>query len=56
MKIKITLMTENNEHLDMPKEDIEANALVAWQTLCSLINIFNPEERIEIENCEVIEE
>ena len=56
MKIKVTLMTENDKHLDMSKEDIEANALIAWKTLCSLINSFNPEERIKIESCEVIEE
>ena len=55
MKIKVTLMTENDKHLDMPKEDIEANAKIAWELVCALLNAHNPEEKASIEKCELIE-
>jgi len=55
MKIKVTLMTENDKHLDMSKEDIEANAKMGWELVCTMLNAYNPEEKASIEKCELIE-
>lgn len=55
MKIRVTLMTENDKHLDMPKKNIEANAEIAWNLVCTMLNTLNPEEKASIEKCELIE-
>ena len=56
MKIKVTLMTENDKHLDMSKEDIEESAKQAWELACMVLNMNVPEgEKVSVEKCELIE-
>lgn len=31
MKIRVTLMTENDEHLSIPKEELERLATESWE-------------------------
>lgn len=55
MKIKVTLITENDKHLDMSEEDIEENAKMAWELVCAMLNAYNPKEKASVEKCELIE-
>ena len=55
MKIRVTLMTENDKHLDMSKENIETSAKIAWNLVCTMLNTLNPEEKASIEKCELVE-
>lgn len=58
MKIRVTLMTENDKHLpNMSKEEIEAKARMGWEMLMTMISIDAGEnERGYVESCELVEE
>lgn len=55
MKIRVVIMTENDKHVDMPKEKIEEMAKVAWEMYFKLLTFDNPSDRATIESCELIE-
>lgn len=56
MKIRVTLMTENDKHLDekYTKEQIEEMTKRAWDLLLSMLNQ-DPSENAFVESCELIE-
>lgn len=54
MKIRLTLLTENNSHVDLPKEVLEQKAKEAWETLLNLICL-NGDDKAILEKCEVVE-
>lgn len=54
MKIRVTIMTENDKHIDNPKEEIEKVAKTAWnQLLCVLAG---SEKTAYVESCELVED
>lgn len=53
MKIRVTLMTENDKHLNLSKEEIEKHAMDGWNVVCKLYS--NSNEKVTIEKCEVVE-
>lgn len=55
MKIKVTLLTENDKHLDKSKEEIEELAKRGWNFFCADYNVKNPSERVTLEKLEVVE-
>ena len=55
MKIRVTLMTENNEHLPIPKEELERLATESWEKVIKLLNEFGS-DNARLERCEVVEE
>lgn len=55
MKIRVTLMTENNSTVDGSKEDIEKLACKAWQGFFDLFTV-RMTDKVIVEKCELIEE
>ena len=56
MKIKVTLMTENDKHSNATKEEIETSAKKGWELLCMMFNnSYAQEEVITVEKCELVE-
>ena len=55
MKIRVTFMTENEKHLNITKEEILKNTKVGWEIICKMLNSYNPEEKITLEKCELVE-
>lgn len=55
MKIRVTIMTENDKHLpDIPDEQLKAITQGAWQLMLKLVNA-NPEETAIVEKVEIVE-
>lgn len=54
MKIRVTLMTENDKHCGLPKEKIEEVARGAWEMFLCMLNRDN--DRNFVEKIEVIED
>jgi hypothetical protein len=56
MKVKVTLMTENDKHVNATKEEIENAARISWGFLCTMFNnTVNQTETVTVEKCELIE-
>lgn len=56
MKVKVTLMTENDKHSNATKEEIENTAKKSWELLCMMFNnTVNQTETVTVEKCELIE-
>ena len=55
MKIRVTFMTENDEHLTIPKEEIERIATESWKKLIKLLTELS-NDTAYLERCEVVEE
>lgn len=56
MKVRVTLMTENNQHLPLKtKEEQTAACRKGWEMICNLLNDMYPEEKAMVESIEVIE-
>ena len=56
MKIRVTFMTENDKSLNKSKDEIEKLAKETWNMACELLTSVNPEEKITLEKCELIED
>lgn len=55
MKIRVTIMTENDKHLpDVPDEKLEAISKGAWQMLLHIVNI-DPADKAIVEKIEIVE-
>lgn len=55
MKIRVTFMTENNEHASIPKEKLERLATEGWERVIKLLNELG-DDIVYLERCEVVEE
>lgn len=55
MKVKVTLISENDRHPDATKEELEEAAKKGWDLLCSMYNSLSTEDRAFVEKCEIIE-
>ena len=56
MKVKVTLMTENDKHMPLKtKEEQEAACRVAWEMLCVMMTEASQNEKVALESVEVIE-
>ena len=57
MKIRVTLMTENDKHTDIPDDKLQAEVKNGWDILTSLINRLSedPSEKVTVESVEVVE-
>lgn len=55
MKIRVTLMTENDEHFSIPKEELERLATESWKKVIKLLNELGS-DNARLERCEVVEE
>ena len=54
MKIRLTIMTENDKHLDVPKELLEQKTKEYWDMFFTMITESSNEKAI-VEKCEVVE-
>ena len=55
MKIRVTLMTENDQHVPIPKEKLEQIATESWENVVKLLNEISSDNTY-LERCEVVEE
>lgn len=55
MKIRVTLMTENDKPISNIGENPQEKARTAWRILCSMLNNYNLDEKITLENVEIVE-
>ena len=55
MKIRVVLMTENDEHLPIPKEELERLATESWEKVVKLLNEIS-DDNAYLERCEIVEE
>lgn len=55
MKIRVVLMTENDKHVDLPKEQIEESTKAAWELLFKMLIANSPSEKAIVESCELVE-
>lgn len=56
MKVRVTLMTENDKHPNATKEEIENAAKKSWELLCMMFNnTVNQTETVAVEKCELVE-
>lgn len=55
MKIRVTLMTENDKHVPIPKEELERLATESWEKVIKLLNGIGDDD-MYLERCEIVEE
>lgn len=57
MKIRVTLITENNKHPDITDEEACDAAVMAWNFIIKFLERFNkdPSEKATVESAEVVE-
>lgn len=56
MKLRITLVTENDKHLNVTKEEIEDAAKKSWELLCMMFNnTYDQTEKVTVEKCKLVE-
>lgn len=55
MKIRVVLMTENDKHVDLPKEQIEEYTKAAWELFFKMLIAGNPLDKATVESCELVE-
>lgn len=48
-------MTENDKHVDLPKEQIEESTKAAWELFFKMLIPDNPSEKATVESCELVE-
>lgn len=54
MKVRVTIMTENDKHLpDFSKEEIETIAKLGWN---AILATFETSDVAYVESCELVEE
>lgn len=57
MKIRVTLMTENDVIPSQSKEETEQAAIKGWELLCALMNVQSTKnERCTVESVELVED
>lgn len=57
MKIRVTLMTENDKHVDASKEEIERQAKIGWDMVIKMIlSASLSRENAYVESVELVEE
>lgn len=54
MKIRVTLMTENDKPVSTLGDNAEEKAKRAWEYFCYILNGNNPEERATVESVEIV--
>ena len=54
MKIRVTIMTENDTHSDHSKEEIERTAKTGWNQLLMILG--GGVDRAYVESCELVED
>lgn len=54
MKIKVTLLTENEKPVSVLGENPEEKARKAWELVCAMLNM-QGEDKIQLENVEILE-
>lgn len=55
MKIRVTLMTENDQHCLIPKKELERLATESWEKVVKLLNEIG-DDNAYLERCEIVEE
>lgn len=56
MKVRVTLLTENDKHMPLKtKEEQAAACRIGWEMVCKLLMDISPEEKATVESVEVIE-
>ncbi len=55
MKIRVTLMTENDKPVSDLGDNSEEAAKRAWEFICALLNTRNQKERATVEKVEIVE-
>lgn len=56
MKVRVTLMTENDKHMPLETREAQAAACrVGWEMICKLLNDMAVDEKATVESIEVIE-
>ena len=56
MKVRVTLMTENDKHMPLATREAQAAACrVGWEMICKLLNDMSDGEKATVESIEVIE-
>lgn len=53
MKIRLTVLTENDKHVNVPKEELERKTKAAWNMFFAMLS--ESGETATIEKCEVVE-
>lgn len=58
MKVRVTLMTENDVPAGNIGPDIEEKARRAWEALCAMINLAGGpnKDKVTLESVEIVEE
>lgn len=54
MKVRVTLVTENDKHIDAPIEQVESMVKGAWEIFCRVAS--GKGEAATVESIEVIEQ
>ena len=56
MKVRVTLMTENDKHMPLKtKAEQEAACRVAWEMISMMMTEASQNEKVSVESVEVIE-
>lgn len=57
MKIRVTLMTENDKHVDVPEDELRATAEKTWNWFLSTLSVFNEDlsDKATVESVEIVE-
>lgn len=56
MKVRVTLLAENDEHSSSPIEDLTRSLENGWQFVCKWLTRFDDYETVTLENVEVVEQ
>lgn len=60
MKVKLTIIAENDKHPDLPEDKayLEKQIANAWELMCYLLKeqySDDPSEKVTVEKCEIVE-
>lgn len=57
MKIRVTLMTENDKHADIPDDELRATVEKGWNWMLSTFDVFksDPSDKASVESVEIVE-
>lgn len=56
MKVRVTLLAENDEHSTAPIEDLTSGLKNGWEFVCKWLTRFDEDlEKVTLENVEVVE-
>ena len=56
MKVRVTLLTENDKHVDLSKEELEKEAKRGWDAVANFLTILSGGEKATVEKVEVVEQ